>query len=585
MAVVRVTYQKWSKEVPCYAVECKSVNLYWDRLMCTHVLTSFDTSSLHAIYTSFHIGDFRVGGKRVTTSYTCLGSRFAMLELLELSADVTEEDIRVQIPQELLVGTNWSTQQRLNWDSTKQLALLRTMCSRLFGTVDGHSLKTLPTVMRVTAWFKDDEHAKKAIAVFNDSKMPPFFPRKVTARLGYELKFKGPEEWVQKVKSNFQVGANVPRNIRHLKFASLLDDGPGFILSEENRQVLVEALRWIGAVTFSTQTQDKNKEPRPLAITKPTDEPCTICLDPPKVPVITQCKHVYCVDCFESLCVSIFSHGSSKYRIACPARKPSDASTAPGPSHSICGCTPTLPELQTLLKPHIFERLLGVSFRSYVHRNPHKLRECPTANCTWTYFVTAPYNQPDQQDSEGLDLPDIALHITCLDCLADICMRCQIGHSDKKMTCAEFQAQQQDARATAAYIEEHGIKKCPTCTTLLDKVEGCDHVVCPACNAHLCWKCLQLFTGERAADLVYIHLAQVHGGFLIEYDEDGRDYDEDEDDRDDRDHQNDENDADDEGNGGDHDDHGAIGAADAVGGAAGAVGDAAGDGAAGDQVV
>jgi hypothetical protein len=51
-------------------------------------------------------------------------------------------------------------------------------------------------------------------------------------------------------------------------------------------------------------------------------------------------------------------------------------------------------------------------------------------------------------------------------------------------------------------------KECPKCGVLTDKIEGCDHITCPNCNAHWCWKCrFQASTGHE----IYDHLVSEHG--------------------------------------------------------------------------
>ena len=59
--------------------------------------------------------------------------------------------------------------------------------------------------------------------------------------------------------------------------------------------------------------------------------------------------------------------------------------------------------------------------------------------------------------------------------------------------------------------EKQGIKNCPTCTTILVKDEGCNHVTCAMCDTHMCWKCLEVSTGINAMDRVYRHLNAEHG--------------------------------------------------------------------------
>lgn len=46
-----------------------------------------------------------------------------------------------------------------------------------------------------------------------------------------------------------------------------------------------------------------------------------------------------------------------------------------------------------------------------------------------------------------------------------------------------------------------GLSPCPVCATPIEKVDGCNHIHCsvPACQAHFCWGCMEMFCSELSA--------------------------------------------------------------------------------------
>lgn len=205
---------------------------------------------------------------------------------------------------------------------------------------------------------------------------------------------------------------------------------------------------------------------------------CSVCWTEADTPIKTSCGHVYCLECFERSCMvgdvaaadfAVFCHGSQ------------------GNCKSVIG----VEDLQEHLSSAALEDMLERSFSSHIKRNPNEFRYCPTPDCGYIYRVTSKARTQN-----------------CSNCLRPTCSACHEPHVG--MSCAEYQ----DIKSGgyAAFLElkkELGIKDCPKCKTPLEKVSGCNHMTCVACNAHICWVCLMTF--PNGTD-IYDHMAKTHGG-------------------------------------------------------------------------
>lgn len=78
------------------------------------------------------------------------------------------------------------------------------------------------------------------------------------------------------------------------------------------------------------------------------------------------------------------------------------------------------------------------------------------------------------------------------------------------LTCERYRSA---IKADAAFEDwklSAGAKDCSKCGATIQKIEGCNHMVCSSCGAHICWICLKVFgSGAQAYD----HLNAEHGGF------------------------------------------------------------------------
>ncbi|KAB5545723.1 hypothetical protein GE09DRAFT_1243498 [Coniochaeta sp. 2T2.1] len=203
---------------------------------------------------------------------------------------------------------------------------------------------------------------------------------------------------------------------------------------------------------------------------------CSICWAEAEDPVRTACDHLYCSDCFEGL---VHSAASTLGRIECKG----DGDT--------CHKLVSLVDLSKHLTSSGFEKVLSQSFRSYISARPLEYRHCSTTDCP-QIFRTA---------TSG------AHH--CTECLKTTCKTC--GESHDGMSCDQKNEHSSEEQLQLRKLKwELGIKDCPKCKTSIEKTDGCNHMTCGGCGAHVCWVCLKFFSTSGRC---YSHLTEAHGGF------------------------------------------------------------------------
>jgi IBR domain, a half RING-finger domain/IBR domain/RING-type zinc-finger len=206
-----------------------------------------------------------------------------------------------------------------------------------------------------------------------------------------------------------------------------------------------------------------------------TDSPdCPICYCDVENPVSFKCGHSYCQGCFDLYVES--SLGSRSAPLSC----------------ATCN---TKIDLSILRPLQSFDELLSIAFANYVSSNPTLYSYCPTPDCPQIYQI----------GSAGTV-------VQCSECLTHICTFCKIEWHEG-MSCEEVQEDRDPTsqeKKNVQLMSELGIKPCPRCKTLIEKIAGCNHVTCSGCKTHLCWVCLRDF-GDHGGSAVYDHMRKVHG--------------------------------------------------------------------------
>ncbi|KAK0239865.1 hypothetical protein EDD85DRAFT_823594 [Armillaria nabsnona] len=215
----------------------------------------------------------------------------------------------------------------------------------------------------------------------------------------------------------------------------------------------------------------------------PGTHTCPICYDDVSTPFQLVCEHVYCTGCIRHFLTSAAETGN--FPLVCMGNE------------SKCGRPISIPVIQKFFPPTAFGHLLETVFTTHVDKRPQEFRYCKTPDCMQIY-----------RRSEAVSV------LRCPSCFSEICSSCG-EDPHERMSCEDARIHnnpaEQERMSEAWLLQQRGIKKCPTCSRLLEKTEGCNHMTCP-CGAHICWRCMGVFDAGN----IYDHMGTVHGGIYAD---------------------------------------------------------------------
>lgn len=245
--------------------------------------------------------------------------------------------------------------------------------------------------------------------------------------------------------------------------------------TEEGRQFVLQIIRdFTASINPYLQPQDSHQD---VVV-------CCACLTDIEGPKfifrLEYCGHAYCIDCVQMQVAPL----TVEFPIVCAAE----------------GCSKMFvwKDFENLFQRTSFKpRLLAnASLKSYIGANPKLVRNCPTPDCSSIYRVS-----------------ENGKCYFCSECQATICTTCHDPYHDG-VTCEMYQRGKEEADRFERWMRRNPRerKRCPKCRIPIEKTEGCNHVCCRRCRAHICWVCPQLyFENEQSC---YAHLMSVHDSFV-----------------------------------------------------------------------
>jgi hypothetical protein len=240
------------------------------------------------------------------------------------------------------------------------------------------------------------------------------------------------------------------------------------------------------AITLLDGKIDPEVRPQ-TKVTDAIEGDCPICFCEAENPIQTSCKHTYCQECFDECCKSAASTSKAEFQVKCQG------------DEGNCPTVFKLHELKDHLSTSILESVLQSSFEEYIQRHPDSLRYCPTPDCGYIYRSTT-------------NIGSNSLAYTCPNCLEPLCTSCHARHGDH--SCAEYKDIASGGYAALEKLKkELNIKDCPKCSTPMEKSEGCNHMTCGGCKAHICWVCMKVFESSGPC---YAHMTKEHGGIGLD---------------------------------------------------------------------
>jgi len=214
---------------------------------------------------------------------------------------------------------------------------------------------------------------------------------------------------------------------------------------------------------FNKKLSDMKKGPVKTTGNFPSCGICFTEINDTHISITTSCNHVFHKDCYKSFLKFSLQPGQIP-PICCPQ------------------CANPLPLQDLDYNTAEFKQLAEKALSKIINENKGKLSYCGSMGC-----------------SKPLRIPNTPA-VKCWSCKMNLCSKCLKAIHPEIGCDLNF-----------AGYDSNKIKKCPGCSNLIEKNEGCNHMVCAICKIHFCWKCC-VFKSTNGQD-IYSHMTKDHGGW------------------------------------------------------------------------
>ncbi|KAM3360524.1 ATP-dependent RNA helicase DEAH11, chloroplastic [Capsicum galapagoense] len=236
--------------------------------------------------------------------------------------------------------------------------------------------------------------------------------------------------------------------------------------TKDMKQSVEDIISEIAQRSFSTQTTGDEAH-------------CPICLcEPEDAYRLEACTHAFCRSCLLEQCESVIKSREG-FPMCC--------------LRSGCGEPFLFADLKSLLSTEKLEELFRASLGAFVTANAGTYRFCPSPDCPSVYRTA---------DSDM----EFGAPFVCDACNVETCTRCHLEYHPY-LSCETYQKVKDNPDISVEeWSKGKDVQKCPVCSYVIEKVDGCNHIEC-RCGKHVCWVCLLFFD---SSDNCYEHLRSVH---------------------------------------------------------------------------
>lgn len=221
-------------------------------------------------------------------------------------------------------------------------------------------------------------------------------------------------------------------------------------LDEPKKGILPEDLELLVTLT------DASVVPNPEAFECPV---CMVPFDAYEGVILRDCFHVFCRECLSNS----IKHADDVV-VRCPFQD----------ENLTCDSVIQDREIRSLLSEDDYNAYLGRSLRKAESLAVNSFH-CKTPNCDGWCLI-----------EDNADL------FHCPVCSSNNCLNCKAIHPN--MGCEEYQDRLNgnyemkcSERQVQAMISSGEAMRCPRCTAVVQKTEGCDYVTCTVCKTGICW--------------------------------------------------------------------------------------------------
>lgn len=228
-------------------------------------------------------------------------------------------------------------------------------------------------------------------------------------------------------------------------------------------------------------------------------EECSICLrdlSTDDMYTLQNCQHVFCKDCLKQYVSTQLNDGAKK--IVCPSRDCSKSLSAV--DLAALGFADTISQIaknilqekiqqvpnaylcpneycQDAIIPHLDDPFIKLEERS--------LQEGPKFSQKFLHFFSKNKNSATNAIEDT--------HHTCRSCGYTYCKQCLKNHPSK-MSCKKFTKRQKATKRGEKQVlsgKNKHFKPCPLCKVIIEKHEGCNHMLCTNCHHRFFWSSLK----------------------------------------------------------------------------------------------